>query len=218
MADPCHDARHPPPIGSSTTPQTAATPSSRATAESSSLQHNLDSIVYCIASTSYFHSSNSRVIHFVCVIVSARAAPMRSLSVVAAALLASVIEASTLQPPVLPLIVRNPYLSTWLQNAREDPWSKWPMFWTGADVCVPTTSILRLLQATCSQARYRLDSACLHRFLMRTKYFHSWVDLMILWIRTTNGTFNLVACAMFNADSMIVQLQYSLSGIQRRQI
>ncbi|KAJ4361805.1 hypothetical protein N0V83_010746 [Neocucurbitaria cava] len=52
----------------------------------------------------------------------------------AAALLASVAHASTLTPPVLPLVVRNPYLSTWLQNAREEPWSKWPMFWTGAEV------------------------------------------------------------------------------------
>jgi hypothetical protein len=59
---------------------------------------------------------------------------MRSLSVTVAALLASVAGASTLQPPVLPLIVRNPYLSTWLQNAREEPWTKWPMFWTGAEV------------------------------------------------------------------------------------
>lgn len=59
---------------------------------------------------------------------------MRSLSVTVAALLAGVAGASTLQPPVLPLIVRNPYLSTWLQNARQEPWSKWPMFWTGAEV------------------------------------------------------------------------------------
>ncbi|KAF1935642.1 glutaminase A [Clathrospora elynae] len=59
---------------------------------------------------------------------------MRSFSIICAALLASVVDASTLQPPVLPLIVRNPYLSTWLQNAREEPWSKWPMFWTGAEV------------------------------------------------------------------------------------
>jgi hypothetical protein len=59
---------------------------------------------------------------------------MRSLSVTTAALLASVAGASSLTPPVLPLIVRNPYLSTWLQNAREEPWSKWPMFWTGGEV------------------------------------------------------------------------------------
>ncbi|KAL8737120.1 MAG: hypothetical protein Q9181_002014 [Wetmoreana brouardii] len=39
--------------------------------------------------------------------------------------------ASTLTPPVLPLIVRNPYLSTWLGDARSPPWHEWPMFWTG---------------------------------------------------------------------------------------
>jgi len=42
--------------------------------------------------------------------------------------------ASTLTPPVLPLIVRNPYLSTWLPDARDVPWSKWPMFYTGQSV------------------------------------------------------------------------------------
>jgi hypothetical protein len=62
---------------------------------------------------------------------------MRPFIVTVATLLANVVDASTLQPPVLPLIVRNPYLSTWLQNAREEPWSKWPMFWTGAEVCFP---------------------------------------------------------------------------------
>ncbi|RFU31804.1 hypothetical protein B7463_g4530, partial [Scytalidium lignicola] len=44
------------------------------------------------------------------------------------------IEASTLKPPVLPLTVRNPYLSTWLGNARGLPWEHWPMFWTGQEV------------------------------------------------------------------------------------
>ncbi|KAL8802533.1 MAG: hypothetical protein Q9182_003773 [Xanthomendoza sp. 2 TL-2023] len=39
--------------------------------------------------------------------------------------------ASRLTPPVLPLIVRNPYLSTWLGDARQPPWYEWPMFWTG---------------------------------------------------------------------------------------
>jgi hypothetical protein len=52
----------------------------------------------------------------------------------AAAAAATVVEASTLTPPVLPLIVRNPYLSTWLGNARDVPWSRWPMFWTGQEV------------------------------------------------------------------------------------
>ncbi|KAL8788314.1 MAG: hypothetical protein Q9213_001711 [Squamulea squamosa] len=42
--------------------------------------------------------------------------------------------ASKLTPPVLPLIVRNPYLSTWLGDARQPPWHEWPMFWTGERV------------------------------------------------------------------------------------
>ena len=58
---------------------------------------------------------------------------MRAVVVVAAGLLASLADAA-LHPPILPLIVRNPYLSTWLQNAREEPWTKWPMFWTGDEL------------------------------------------------------------------------------------
>ena len=54
----------------------------------------------------------------------------------AVTLLAWPCEASTLTPPVLPLFVRNPYLSTWLQNARDEPWERWPMFWTGQEVRV----------------------------------------------------------------------------------
>ncbi|KAK2782651.1 hypothetical protein FQN53_009667 [Emmonsiellopsis sp. PD_33] len=46
----------------------------------------------------------------------------------------SIANASRLTPPVLPLIVRNPYLSAWLANARDDPWTKWPMFWTGESI------------------------------------------------------------------------------------
>jgi hypothetical protein len=57
-----------------------------------------------------------------------------SLFAVASALVAAVVDASTLTPPVVPLIVRNPYLSTWLGNARDVPWEKWPMFWTGQEV------------------------------------------------------------------------------------
>ncbi|KAK4151813.1 hypothetical protein C8A00DRAFT_45045 [Chaetomidium leptoderma] len=48
--------------------------------------------------------------------------------------LAAVASASILTPNVLPLIVRNPYLSTWLSHARDAPWENWPMFWTGAHV------------------------------------------------------------------------------------
>ena len=60
---------------------------------------------------------------------------MKLLVIVAAATsLVSSAAASTLNPPVLPLIVRNPYLSTWLGNARDKPWSKWPMFYTGEEI------------------------------------------------------------------------------------
>jgi hypothetical protein len=44
------------------------------------------------------------------------------------------LHSSTLSPPVLPLIVRNPYLSAWLGDARSEPWRKWPMFYTGEEV------------------------------------------------------------------------------------
>ncbi|MCJ1377903.1 hypothetical protein MMC17_000999 [Xylographa soralifera] len=54
-------------------------------------------------------------------------------------------EASKLTPPVLPLIVRNPYLSTWLQDAREVPWSRWPMHWTGQEIGL---SVLAAVPAT----------------------------------------------------------------------
>ncbi|KAI1864916.1 uncharacterized protein JN550_008736 [Neoarthrinium moseri] len=46
--------------------------------------------------------------------------------------LAAVANASTLTPPVLPLVVRNPYLNTWLTQARGNPWDHWPIFWTGS--------------------------------------------------------------------------------------
>ena len=50
-------------------------------------------------------------------------------------------EASKLTPPVLPLVVRNPYLSTWLDHAREAPWTEWPMFWTGERVSLTCGSL-----------------------------------------------------------------------------
>ena len=53
---------------------------------------------------------------------------------------AAVTSASALTPPVLPLIVRNPYLSTWLGNAREAPWAKWPMFYTGEEIGLSVTA------------------------------------------------------------------------------
>jgi hypothetical protein len=59
---------------------------------------------------------------------------MRWTTYLAAAAVVAIAEASTLHPPVLPLIVRNPYLSTWLGNARDVPWNRWPIFWTGQEV------------------------------------------------------------------------------------
>lgn len=57
------------------------------------------------------------------------------LAVLATAILQTTVDAaSSLTPPVLPLIVRNPYLSAWLANARDAPWSKWPMFYTGEEI------------------------------------------------------------------------------------
>ncbi|KAI0115460.1 hypothetical protein GGR51DRAFT_546274 [Nemania sp. FL0031] len=50
------------------------------------------------------------------------------------ALAATFADASVLNPPVLPLIVRNPYLSIWLPQARDAPWKNWPMFWRGETV------------------------------------------------------------------------------------
>ncbi|RYP62957.1 hypothetical protein DL770_009498 [Monosporascus sp. CRB-9-2] len=50
------------------------------------------------------------------------------------ALVVAAVHASTLTPSVLPLIVRNPYLSIWLNHARGNPWVNWPMFWTGSTV------------------------------------------------------------------------------------
>lgn len=46
---------------------------------------------------------------------------------------AALASASTLTPGVVPLIVRNPYLSTWMQS-RASPWERWPIFWTGDTV------------------------------------------------------------------------------------
>lgn len=59
--------------------------------------------------------------------------PTMKLSLLAQAAVAALASASTLTPPVLPLIVRNPYLSTWVRS-RDAPWEKWPIFWTGNSV------------------------------------------------------------------------------------
>ncbi|KAK6360861.1 hypothetical protein TWF730_006977 [Orbilia blumenaviensis] len=48
--------------------------------------------------------------------------------------LPATILSASLTPATIPLFVRNPYLSLWLQNARQEPWSRWPMFWTGMEI------------------------------------------------------------------------------------
>jgi len=56
-------------------------------------------------------------------------------SIILLAFVAALIECSRLTPPVLPLLVRNPYLSIWLPNVRQNqPWAHWPMFWTGESI------------------------------------------------------------------------------------
>ncbi|KAI1487549.1 hypothetical protein F5X96DRAFT_649583 [Biscogniauxia mediterranea] len=50
------------------------------------------------------------------------------------ALAATIVDASSLTPPVVPLIVRNPYLSIWYSHSRDAPYENWPMFWTGTTV------------------------------------------------------------------------------------
>jgi len=46
------------------------------------------------------------------------------------AMAATLVAASSLTPPVLPMFVRNPYLNAWFGSARAEPWESWPMFWT----------------------------------------------------------------------------------------
>jgi hypothetical protein len=98
---------------------------------------------------------------------------MRSLvylTAVAASVLSGA-QASSLTPPVLPLIVRNPYLSTWLGNARDVPWSKWPMFYTGQEVgCFPECALASSLTSNPSS---RLGSQFLpasQRRALRIRY------------------------------------------------
>ena len=56
-------------------------------------------------------------------------------SIILLAFVAVLVECSRLTPPVLPLLVRNPYLSIWLPNVRQNqPWAHWPMFWTGESI------------------------------------------------------------------------------------
>lgn len=58
---------------------------------------------------------------------------MKGLFLLLGALLSTLSAASYIKPPVLPLFVRNPYLSLWY-NARLEPWETWPIFWHGQEV------------------------------------------------------------------------------------
>ena len=95
------------------------------------------------------HSSHNTVSFYVTNCLRMRNS-LRSSALLAATFVALFLDplanASRLTPPILPLIVRNPYLSTWLQDAREAPWSSWPMFWTGEEVQLMTT--LQTIRAT----------------------------------------------------------------------
>jgi len=100
----------------------------------------------------------------------------------AAAALLAYASASTLTPPVLPLIVRNPYLSTWLPGAREEPWKMWPRFWQGGDVCSLLYSSKAWLTSsnTCSSASvFWLGSQILTKFIL------CWEDHRTSWMSRT---------------------------------
>lgn len=62
------------------------------------------------------------------------------LSLLGQAAAAALASASTLTPPILPLVVRNPYLSTWVPS-RHAPWEQWPIFWTGRTVSLKESRI-----------------------------------------------------------------------------
>ncbi|KAK4541413.1 hypothetical protein LTR36_008014 [Oleoguttula mirabilis] len=117
--------------------------------------------------------------------------PSYSALVVAAAasLLTSFASASTLTPPVLPLIVRNPYLSAWLANARDVPWSKWPMFYTGQSIglsvlaSVPDTSTVYPLLG---RAHDSLDGSAAHYNISFPTYLGAQYDAS-----TTNLSYSI---------------------------
>ena len=81
------------------------------------------------------------------------------------ALLSLRAEASKLTPPVLPLVVRNPYLSTWLDDARGAPWDRWPMFWTGESVSTSQSFPSACSLSVVSNAKPTLNSSIMQQGL-----------------------------------------------------
>ena len=114
---------------------------------------------------------------------------MRGIVATALSVAIGLANASTLTPPVLPLIVRNPYLSTWLGNAREEPWSKWPMFYTGQSVRSDQVHSSHP-NATHSQRTYMFRSASqsLQVFPRRPPHTLCWAELMMPLMAPPNTT------------------------------
>ncbi|KAK5108745.1 hypothetical protein LTR62_007892 [Meristemomyces frigidus] len=134
---------------------------------------------------------------------------MRSSTSVAVATVTSLLSlasASTLTPPVLPLIVRNPYLSTWLANAREEPWSKWPMFYTGNSVglavlaSVPETSTVYPLLG---RPQDSLDSQSSHYNLSYPVYNGAQYDAS-----TTNLSYSIPSPSSSTGDKLEIILSF----------
>ncbi|EME87213.1 uncharacterized protein MYCFIDRAFT_60684 [Pseudocercospora fijiensis CIRAD86] len=132
-----------------------------------------------------------------------RAAGVKALVV---SLLCSLSAASTLTPPVLPLIVRNPYLSTWLADAREEPWSKWPMFWTGQSVgfgvlaSVPETSTVYPLLG---RPHDSLDHDSSHYSIAYPKYLGAQYDASV-----TNLTYTIIPSSKSSNASVDIILSF----------
>ncbi|KAK3723483.1 hypothetical protein LTR37_001735 [Vermiconidia calcicola] len=113
---------------------------------------------------------------------------LQSTAAVAAGLF-SLTSASTLTPPILPLVVRNPYFSTWLADAREVPWSQWPMFYTTQSVgfsvlaSVPETSTVYPLLG---RAQDSLNSTSKHYNISLPTYLGAQYDAS-----TTNLSYSI---------------------------
>ncbi|SMQ50156.1 unnamed protein product [Zymoseptoria tritici ST99CH_3D7] len=124
------------------------------------------------------------------------------IAALAASLLVGSATASTLAPPVLPLIVRNPYLSTWLANARDEPWTEWPMFYTGSSLGLsvlassPDSSTVYPLLG---RAHDSLDEKSSHYTIAYPKYLGAQYDAS-----TTNLTYSISSGTSGNGSVQVV--------------